>query len=85
MFKFLLILFVLLWLFIRLGGFIVKLLFSGSANQQRQSFNSNQQRSQYRKPSDGNVNIDYIPDAKKERKKNGDIQGGDYVDYEEIN
>lgn len=73
------------WLFIRLGGFIVKVLFSGSASQERQSFNTNQQRSQHRKPADGNVNIDYIPDQKKNKKGSGQIKGGDYVDYEEVN
>ena len=34
-----------------------------------------------RRPVDGNVNIDKVPD--KDRSKNR-YQGGDYVDYEEI-
>jgi hypothetical protein len=44
------------------------------------------QREQYRqqrKPSHGDINVDYVP---KDQKKNspGHISGGEYVDYEEV-
>lgn len=34
-----------------------------------------------RKPVDGNVNIDKVPNNRDDKKK---FKGGDYVDYEEI-
>ena len=44
------------------------------------------QREQYRqqrKPSHGDINVDYVPkDSKK--KSPGHISGGDYVDFEEV-
>ena len=46
-----------------------------------------QQRSNYRQPKNGNVNIDYIPEDeknKKQRHPTEDFRGGDYVDYEEL-
>ena len=36
-----------------------------------------------KKHVDGNVDIDYDPDEKQNRKKKG-YEGGEYVDYEEI-
>jgi len=44
------------------------------------------QREQYRqqrKPSHGNVNVDFVP--KDERKRStGNISGGEYIDFEEV-
>lgn len=34
------------------------------------------------KPTDGNVNIDYVPEDKKSDGK--DLKGGEYVDFEEV-
>lgn len=34
-----------------------------------------------RRPADGNVNIDSVPE---EKKKKTDFKGGEYIDYEEI-
>jgi hypothetical protein len=36
----------------------------------------------FRRPSDGNVNIDSIPRDKQSRK--AEFKGGEYVDYEEV-
>lgn len=44
------------------------------------------QREQYRqqrKPSHGDINVDYIPKDQK-KKSPGHISGGEYVDYEEV-
>ena len=42
--------------------------------------NANQDRKQNRR--EGEVNIDYVPS--KEKKKSGDNDDGEYVDFEEI-
>ena len=82
MFKVFIIIFIALWIFVKLGGFFVKLFFGGLTNNQtRQQSGQNQQRT--RQPSDGNVNIDYNPKSKQEV-KGKDFKGGDYVDYEEV-
>ncbi len=83
MLKFLLIIFFVFYIFIKIGGFIMKTLFSGFANGQQN--NQRTQQNQYRssRTKDGSVNIDYIPkDKSKSDKKN--FPGGDYVDYEEV-
>ena len=36
----------------------------------------------FRRPNDGNVNIDSVPHDKRSRK--ADFQDGEYVDYEEV-
>lgn len=41
-----------------------------------------QQRAQQR-PSNGDINVDHIP-RQHQQKRNKDIQGGEYVDYEEV-
>ena len=42
-----------------------------------------QQRAQQRAQSKKDVNVDFIP-REQEEKRRKDIQGGEYVDYEEI-
>ncbi|GHE74829.1 MULTISPECIES: DUF4834 family protein [Roseivirga] len=54
----------------------------GQAQQQQHRGFSNSGRS-HRKPSDGNVNIDYAP-KKPSKKSSENYKGGDYVDYEEV-
>jgi len=83
MIKFLLIIFFVIYLFVKIGGFIMRTLFSGFVkNQQNAQHNQN---TQYKKPTDGNVNIEYIPDSKKTKPTNKEgFKGGDYVDYEEV-
>lgn len=82
MLKFLLILFLVFYLFIKVGGFIMKTLFSGFSNQQQGT--GRNQNTQTKRPADGNVNIEYIPNSNKSNPTKKDFKGGDYVDYEEV-
>lgn len=85
MFKLLLIIFLVIFIFVKVGGFIMKMLFSGFVKKHQQQSQQNYQRQQYKKPSDGNVNIDYIPsDSQKDKSSKSDFKGGDFVDYEEV-
>jgi len=83
MFKFLLILFIVGYLFIKVGGFIFRVFLGGlgakAANQQGAR---SSQQSQKRRTADG-VSIDFVPDSKNERSAKN-FKGGEYVDYEEI-
>ena len=72
MLKFLLILFAFIYLTFRIGGYIMRL-FLGSSGKQNQSFKQ--------RPKDGNVSINYDP---KEKRNQKGYQGGEYVDYEEV-
>jgi len=68
MFKFLLSLGIIAYVFYKIGGLFFR---AGAASQQS--------RTQYRKPENNNP----AADVKKE-KRNGSIKGGDYIDYEEV-
>ncbi|MDF9800370.1 hypothetical protein OKW21_005633 [Catalinimonas alkaloidigena] len=91
-----LVFFFFLYLIFRVVNFFFKVMRTVSgAKQQAKNFNRQHQNGynasygpksrKYKQPSDGNVNIDYIPE---EDKKNGkgprNFKGGEYVDYEEI-
>ncbi len=41
-------------------------------------------RSQRKKARNSNLDIDYVPEDKK-RNRSGNIKGGEYIDYEEVN
>ena len=41
-------------------------------------------RSQRKRARNSNVDIDYVPEDKKQN-RSGNIKGGDYIDYEEVN
>ncbi len=69
MLKFLIILALTLYILSKVGGFLFR---SGSSSQAY--------RSQQQKP-EGTIHVDSPP--RKER-KNSDVKGGDYVDYEEV-
>ena len=85
MFKFLLFLFLFIWIIAKLGGFILRTLFGGFSSQTRQqTYQYQGQQSQRRQPSDGNVNIDYNPRERQRSKDGGNFKGGDYVNYEEV-
>lgn len=85
MFKFLLLLFVFIWVIAKLGGFILRTLFGGFTTQARQqTYQSQGQRTQQRHPRDGNVSIDYNPKERQQSKDGGNFKGGDYVNYEEV-
>jgi len=80
MIKFLLITIAFFYILSKIGGFVFRRLF-GAATQQAQQ-QQQQQRAQTKKPSDGNVHIDYAP--KKGEKSSKNFDGGDYVDFEEV-
>ena len=72
MFKILLLLFVFLYVAFRIGGYLVRVMLGNSgSNQSNPSSGS--------RPRDGNVKVNYDPDQKKKG-----YQGGEYVDYEEV-
>lgn len=73
-FKLLIFLFIFFFIIKKVGGFVFRTLFGAAAQQQ--------QRTQTRKPTDGNVHIDYAP--KKDKKVTKNFNGGDYVDFEEV-
>jgi len=81
MIKFLLITIAFFYILSKIGGFVFRRLF-GAAAQQAQQQQQQQQRAQTKKPSDGNVHIDYVP--KKEDKPSKNFKGGDFVDFEEV-
>ena len=93
--KFLLIVFVIFLVFRQMFRFLGLRTYSQAQQQQRQRQSQqqrgySQQRTQQRqaqRPSDGNVNIDFIPDNKKKRKqRSGGTTNslGEYVDFEEV-
>ncbi len=41
-------------------------------------------RSQRKRAKNSNLDIDYVPEDKKHN-RSGNIKGGDYIDYEEVN
>ena len=77
MLKYLLIIFLFLFLIFRVGGFIFKILGGGSSSQKRASGGKQDRYT----PKGGNVNVDFQPG--KQRKKK-DFDDGEYVDYEEV-
>lgn len=72
MFKFLA-LFVLIWIFIKAAGQILKLFLGGSTINQHRTYTKSQGRRQ------GNIHVDHTPDKDKKG-----YEGGEYVDYEEV-
>lgn len=70
--------FLLIFFFFRMIGFALRFLLGGfTASKVNQTGNYNKN-----KPRDGNVNIDYVPGTKQKKGKN--FNGGEYVDYEEL-
>jgi hypothetical protein len=80
MFKFLLILFLIGYLFFKIGGFLFRLFLGRTAKaaQERQY----QQNNKGRTTKDG-LNIDHVPNQKGKR-TGGNFKGGEYVDYEDV-
>ena len=78
MLKFLIILFVVSYVTFKLGGFLMKALYSAMGQDPSQrNFRDQSKQS----PSGGNVNVDYVP---KNKQSKSDFKGGEYVDYEEV-
>lgn len=79
MVKFLLIIFLVSYLVYKVGGFFFKMLVIKTVqNQQKQQDPPRQAK----RPSGGNVNIDYMPNGKSDQ--NTSSKGGEYVDFEEV-
>ncbi len=77
MLKFLLILGIIFYLIYKVSGFITRGLFTTGSSRRAQTGRRNKSKMH---PSDGNVDVDYIP---KDRKSDS-FKGGEYVDYEEV-
>ena len=72
-------------LFIRSIGFLLRFLLGGGMmGRASKEFREGRQGSGGggRRRSNGDVNIDYVPNEKGKKKKG--FKGGDYVDYEEV-
>jgi len=87
MLKFLLILFLIGYVFFKVGGFLFRTLLGGlgakTAYQYTQSRNQQERQHQKRSTTRDGVSIDYAPDNKDKRSA-ANFKGGEYVDYEEI-
>ncbi|MEP2773346.1 MAG: DUF4834 family protein [Fulvivirga sp.] len=81
MLKFLIITFIIGYLFFWIIGKVFKVLVRGHSYTGGQ--NSSYDQHNKKKPTDGNVNIDYVPNGKSKKDKKG-FKGGEYVDFEEI-
>ena len=74
-----LIAFILLFLLLfRAVGVVLRLLLGGSFTNRTNT----QFRQTHKRPAGGNINIDYDPG--KENRKGKKFEGGDYVDFEEV-
>tara|TARA_R110000868_G_scaffold201175_1_gene448759 strand:+ start:806 stop:1063 length:258 start_codon:yes stop_codon:yes gene_type:complete len=80
--KFIFIGFCIFWLLKQVGRFLLSVVLPGYIKKKASQYNQPEQRQQKR-PSNGNVNIDYVPDTADRRRPKTD-KGGDFVDYEEV-
>ena len=76
MLKFFLILTIIVYAFVKVGGFLYKMFFIGASESQKRTAQGR------RKAHKSNLNIDYAPNEEKNKSKG--YKGGDYVDYEEV-
>ena len=81
MLKFLIIIFLVGYIFYKVGGVLFRALTGTLGGDQYSRGNFQGRPNQNPRPKGGNVNIDYVPKDKKDRK---DFDGGEYVDYEEL-
>lgn len=81
MLKFLIIIFLVGYVFYKVGGVLFRALTGtlGGGQYSRENFQG--RSNQNAKPKGGNVNIDYVP---KDQQNKKDFDGGEYVDYEEL-
>jgi len=83
MLKFLLILILFLYVFYKVGGFIMRAMYFGAGRQyqQRQPYN----RGNTTDVRHEEIKVDFIPENEiKKRKSNSNPKDGEYVDYEEV-
>ncbi|MEM7550589.1 MAG: DUF4834 family protein [Bacteroidota bacterium] len=83
MLKFLIILFLIVYIVSKLFGSVFGFLFSQSGKRGG-AFKQHSRNNHYQnQPKDGNVRVDYVPEKRQKRvKKQGNT--GEYVDFEEI-
>lgn len=79
MLKFLTISIIVCYLVYKVGSYLLRSIFL-SASQQHQTPPHTHRKS--RKVPDSDLNIDYVPQKEKNRKK--EFDGGEYVDYEDV-
>lgn len=84
------ILFIILFIYVayKVSGFILKiydtLLGRRDIHNRGKNFGSGYRRQKHRQPTNGNVNIDYIPEEDQKERASKGFKGGEYVDYEEV-
>ncbi len=79
MLKFLAILFVGFWILRSVFKFFFNPFIQGASQKQ-----GPQQTRQHTRPKDGNVDVNYAPKKGGKNKSTENFNGGDYVDYEEV-
>ncbi len=79
--KLILILTLVSYLFVKVGGYLFGLLFRG-AQEFNKGYNTGQEQNSSRKAPNSNLSIDHIPQKGKDGKQ--DFGGGEYVDFEEV-
>lgn len=92
MLKFIIISVLFIYVVYKASDFIIRMIDSVTGgrrvnpSQRERNFGPEHRRQQQRRPQNGNVNIDYIPDdqKKKQSPSSEDFKGGEYVDYEDI-
>lgn len=80
MLKILLIVFVIGYIVIKGSGLILKLLFGAPQRSGSQGFDDSYRQ---KRPTSGNVNVNYDPRVKSQKNKQS-FKGGEYVDFEEV-
>ena len=73
MFK-LLAIFILIWIFFRAIGMVIKMVIGGASSDKRTSYSNTRASKQ-----EGDISIDHNPN-----KSNKGYDGGEYVDYEDV-
>lgn len=69
------------WIFSSLFKFFLNSKLKKFADQVKEAQREETRRKN--QPKDGNVNVDFVPGDRK-KKSSGTINGGDYIDYEEV-
>lgn len=80
MFKVLVIILVLGFVFFRVMGFFMRLLTGSTATHKQDRTRSYQQSKNAQPPKGGNVNVDFVPS----KKKGDQFNGGEYVEFEDV-
>ncbi|ELR69917.1 hypothetical protein C900_04440 [Fulvivirga imtechensis AK7] len=83
MLKFFIIVFLIGFLAFKVLGLFFRVLLGGSAADRSGQRSYQNQQYQSGRSTDGNVNIDYVPNGKS-KGTSKEFKGGEYVEYEEI-